>query len=196
MFWLGSAPSLMPLGSPQGWAHLSRALQAGSAVCWIDLSPGPPESFSLEAEKILSPRVIAFHQRGLNKQCFPDCLLGLSVLLVLTQPRGSCGGGWLPILLLRAPCCRSTAFTCDGNWAFGAFLWAFLGAFSGPRTQTHSTFSRPLSWARQQGGSLEWHRLEEGTSVSVIPEGPEPLVPNSFSRMNLLCSGKSLTTSW
>lgn len=109
MFWLGSAPSLMPLGSYRGWTHLSRALQAGSAVCWIDFSPGPPESFSLEAENILSPRVIAFHQRELNKECFHDCLLGLSVLLVLTQSRAPRGGG------LRAPCCRSASFTCDEN---------------------------------------------------------------------------------
>lgn len=41
MFWLGSAPSMKPLGNHWGWAHLSRALQAGSAVCWIDFFPWP-----------------------------------------------------------------------------------------------------------------------------------------------------------
>lgn len=93
MFWLSSAPSPMPLGSHQGWAHLSRALQAGSAVCCIDFSPGPPKSFSLEAETILSPRVIALHQGGLNKEMFSGLFVrtGLSVLLVLTQPWGP---GW------------------------------------------------------------------------------------------------------
>lgn len=87
--------------------------------------PRPSKEISLEAEKIHSPSIIAFHQRGLNKESFSDCLLGFSVMLVLTWPWGPHGGGWqtwISILVLRSPCCMPATFTCDGKMEnLGAF---------------------------------------------------------------------------
>lgn len=70
MFWLGSAPSLMPLGSHWGWAHLSRALQAGSAVCWIDFSPRPSRKLFLGGRDDSQPKSYCFPLKAIEQRTF------------------------------------------------------------------------------------------------------------------------------
>lgn len=144
---LGSAPTKCHQGACQGWAHPSRALQVASGACWIDFSPWPSkESRSLDTETC-SLSVIAFHWRGLKKSCFSNSLLGFPVVLVLTRPCGTQGGGWqtcISILVLGAPCCMSAALPC------GEKHWSILGLFNTPAKDTNP-LSTPLKGGTWRG---------------------------------------------